>query len=295
MLQKQSFLTRATDALGSIGLRRDPARNGLGLRDKSYRKPTSSRGSKVKSRALAYIATAGAFFCFGASLSAQGVVTVKFTGSHSTTWDGLDAGIYGGDINGNASPGIICDDFADETYNGESWKANAYEASQLTATDPSTGKPYLDDTLFGSKIGVNGYAEMGMLVSMMFSGTSSFSGITGITQAELASAIWDIGMGGDLKGLLDAKTSLLISDLQSYFKTHSATAYLDSLTNLWILTPSVKGLGEPQEMWTDDLAVPEGGAALLYLLIAGASCFGALFMKKRKLGADHASTLRRLA
>ena len=241
----------------------------------------------MKSKSIAYSAIAGAMlFCFGLSLHAQSVVSVQFTGSYTTTWgnDSGDygAGIYGGDINGSSSPGIICDDFNDEIYSGESWKANAYQASQLTATDPSTGLPYLDDTLFGSKIGFNGYAEMAELVSMMFSGGSSFGGITGITQAELSSAIWDIGLGGGLQGL-DSKTVSLISALQSYFATHSATAFLDSMTNLWILTPNPEGPGEPQEMWTENLSVPEGGAALLYLLFGGFSCFGGLFTKRRRL------------
>jgi hypothetical protein len=239
------------------------------------------------------MATAGAMlFCFGSSLRAQNDVSVQFTGSYTTTWGNAGgdygAGIYGGNVNGSASPGIICDDFNDEIYSGESWKANAYQASQLTATDPSTGKPYLDDTLFGSTIGFTGYAEMAQLVSMMFNGGTSFGGVTGITQAELASAIWSIGLGGGLQGL-DAKTLQLIAALQTYFQTNSATAFLNSMTNLWILTPDPKGVaGEPQEMWTENLSVPEGGAALLYLLLAGASCFGGLFMQKRKLASARA-------
>lgn len=230
-------------------------------------------------------------FCLGASAHAQTIVNVTFTGSYSTTWANnsgdYGAGLYGGVINGSTSPGIICDDFNDDIYSGESWQANAYNASQLTQTDPSTGLPYLDDTLFGSKIGFTGYAEMAMLVSMMFNGSTSFNGVTGITQAELASAIWDIGLGGGLQGL-DGKTVKLIAALQLYFSTNSATAFLNSMTNLWILTPNPKGPNEPQEMWTENLSVPEGGAALLYLLLAGGSCFGGIFKQRRTLGAKQA-------
>jgi hypothetical protein len=244
----------------------------------------------MRSRVLAYMASASALlFCCGVSLRAQSEVSVQFTGSYTTTWGNSSgdygAGIYGGVINGNSSPGIICDDFNDDIYSGESWKANAYQASQLTATDPATGKPYLDDTLFGSTIGFNGYAEMAMLVSALFNGSSTVLGIGGLTQAELASVIWDIGTGGKLTGL-DLKALSLYAALQLYFVTHSASAYLNSMTNLWILTPDPKGVvGEPQEMWTENLSVPEGGAALLYLLIAGFSCFGGLLKQRRALEA----------
>jgi hypothetical protein len=243
----------------------------------------------VKSRAIAYSAIAtAALLCLGATARAQSVVSVEFTGSYTTTWGNAGgdygAGIYGGVINGGSSPGIICDDFNDEIYSGESWKANAYQASQLTATDPSTGLPYLDDTLFGSKIGFTGYAEMAMVVSAMFSGSSSVAGVTGLTQAELASVLWDIGLGGGLQGL-DAKALKLFAALQSYFTTSTAKAYMNSMSSLWILTPSQLGPLEPQEMWTESLMVPEGGAALLYLLIAGISCFGGIFTQKRGLQA----------
>jgi hypothetical protein len=232
----------------------------------------------VKSRAVAYIAMAGALLCLGASLRAQSVVSVKFTGSSSATWDGDDAGIYGGTANGSTSPGFVSDDFTGQIHSGESWAGNAIDVSQLTATDPSTGKPYLDDTLFGSKIGVTGYAEMAMLVSMMFNGSSTFGIVTGLTQSELSSAIWAIG-SGNTKGL-DTKTLLLLAELGLNFSSpRLATTYLDSLSNLWILTSS------SGEMWTEGLSVPEGGAALLYLLIAGAACFGAMFKQRRTLAA----------
>jgi hypothetical protein len=34
-------------------------------------------------------------------------------------------------------------------------------------------------------------------------------------------------------------------------------------------------------MWTEALGVPEGGAAFMFLLLAGVSCFGAMFFKYR--------------
>ncbi len=219
-----------------------------------------------------------AFLCFGVPAFGQAVVSVDFTGGYSTTFEDYGAGIYTATIDGASSPGIICDDFKDEVTAGETWNANAYQASSLTSSN-------VGETLFGSSIGVTGYAEVASLVSMMFSGSTSYGAITGLSQSELASAIWDLTTPGGISGL-DSKAHQLVAAVKSAFNgnTSAATAYLDTLTNLWILTPDPKtgvGSGEPQEMWTRGLTVPEGGSALLYLMFAGLTCFGAMFFKNR--------------
>lgn len=223
--------------------------------------------------------------CCGLPTFAQ--VSVQFTGGYTTTWSNsggnYGAGIYSGTINGASSPGIICDDFNDEVTAGETWQANAYQASSLTASN-------IGETLFGNTIGITGYAEVGTLVSLMFSGSStvSYGSLTGITQADLSAAIWDITTTGGISGL-DAKELALVAAVEAAFNGNNSAAqsYLATLTNLWILTPTPLGPGEPQEMWTENLAVPEGGTALMYLLLAGLSCFGAMrFNSKNRLRRD---------
>src|SRR5581483_4440914 len=233
----------------------------------------------MKNRAIKLAAIAGsALFCLGLPAIGQ-QVSVQFTGGYSTVWGNASgtygAGIYSANINGSPSAsGIICDDFNDEITSGEKWTANAYQASSLNSSN-------IGQTMFGNTIGLTGYAELGTLVSMMFGNISTYGSITGITQAEQSSAIWDIGLGGTLKGL-DAKATSLVAAVEAAFgaNTSKAQAYLATLTNLWILTPTPLGPGEPQEMWT--VSVPEGGAALMYLLLAGASCFGAMFLQMRR-------------
>jgi hypothetical protein len=63
----------------------------------------------------------------------------------------------------------------------------------------------------------------------------------------------------------------------------NAKTELAADTSLFILTPVPNSEvplidGPPQEMW---VTTPEGGAAFLYLLLAGASCFGAMFFNAR--------------
>jgi hypothetical protein len=115
---------------------------------------------------------------------------------------------------------------------------------------------------------------------MMFGGGSSYGSITGITQAELSSAIWDITTPGGITGL-DSKALALVSAVKAAFSgnTAAATAYLASLTNLWILTPTPLGPGEPQEMWTE---AAEGGTALMYLLLATLFCGWAFSLRNRE-------------
>jgi hypothetical protein len=217
----------------------------------------------------------------GPALTNGESVTVQYTGNYSTTWGNDGAGIYSGTVNGS-NAGIICDDFKDEITNGQHWSADAYQASSLTTAN-------IGETLFGKTIGLDGYAEVATLAGMMFSGSTTYGSVTGITQAEISSAIWDITTSGGVLGL-DSKATSLVTALKTALGTDNSTqaeAYLGQYSDLWILTPNPNnGSGnEPgQEMWTKE-CVPEGGTALLYLLLAGASCFGAmLFSSRNRLG-----------
>jgi hypothetical protein len=243
---------------------------------------------------------ASVFLFAGISAFGQTDVTVQYTGGYSTTWANnsgdYGAGIYTGDIgpgwNNNSSlptsPGIICDDFNDEVTSGEKWNAVAVQASSLANGNVSgllfggnyTGTGY-------ANIGVIGYAEVATLVSMMFSGGTSYGTITGITQAELSSAIWDITLGGTSTSLqgLDNTAKALVAAVELAFgsNTSGAEAYLAKLTNLWILTPTPTGVNtEAQEMWTEYLSAPEGGTALMYLLLASLFCGWAFFLRNRQ-------------
>jgi hypothetical protein len=224
--------------------------------------------------------SASALLCLGLPVMGQQAVSVHLTGGYSTTFGSDEAGIYSATINGASSPGVICDDFNDEESATATWNATAYQASSLASGN-------LSNTLFGSTIGLTGYAEVATLVSMMFGNIpNTYAGIIGITQSEISSAIWDITTPGGISGL-DTKAKSLVAAVEAAFSgnTTKAGQYLATLTNLWILTPNPKtgvGSGEAQEMWTEGLTVPEGGAALLYLMLAGLACFGTMFYSRKR-------------
>jgi hypothetical protein len=210
---------------------------------------------------------------------------VNYDSGGSATWTGPNpdgsgkvdvyAGIYNGGVTGipGAATGIVCDDYKDTVVPGETWTATALNAASLNSKN-------INQTLFGSKIGLVGYSEVATLISYMFNGGS------GYTQAELSSVIWYITSTGNstlhssLWSDLDASARALYKSLGGELgNAAAAEAALAKFTNLWILTPAQLGPNEPQEMWVE---AAEGGAAGLYLLLAAFACCGALFLRRRE-------------
>jgi hypothetical protein len=183
----------------------------------------------------------------------------------------VGTGFYDGSINGTqvgpgqSSPGMICDDFRDNVYSGETWNANATNASTLSSN--------IGQTLFGGSIDVTGYQEVAYLVYQLFTTNPNAA-----TQAAYSEAIWALtGSGVDPKAL----TGLALT-LYNNVKAGGETLTTSQLASLWIYTPNPKGVaGEPQEMW-GRVSVPEGGAAVGYLFLAGVCCFGAMFFRSRR-------------
>jgi len=213
----------------------------------------------------------------------QSSVSMSFDGTYSAVScigpEGcVGAGLYGGTINGvtvgagQAVPGMICDDYFDNITSGETWTATGVSAASLNSSNIASL------TLFGGAIGVAGYTEVAYLANQMLTST----GLTSAQQGAISEAIWFITSGGKSGALGATALSYLNCALAAY---KAGTISLSQFANLYIYTPSPKGVaGEPQEMWSL-VPVPEGGAALGYLFLAGICCFGAMFLRsKRQIG-----------
>ena len=184
----------------------------------------------------------------------------------------VGTGFYDGSINGVAvgpgqpgGLGMICDDFRDNVFSGETWTANAINASSLTSSN-------LSQTLFGTSIGVVGYQEVAYLAYQMFT-----TGPSATTQAAYSEAIWALtGSGVDPSKLTGLALTL-------YYNVNAGGETLtgSQLASLWIYTPNPRGPNQAQEMW-GRVAVPEGGSDLGYLFLAGLCCFGAMFARSRR-------------
>jgi hypothetical protein len=168
---------------------------------------------------------------------------------------------------------MICDDYFDNIYAGETWKANGISAGSLTAGNIASL------TLFGSTMGaaaIQDYTEIAYLVSQMF-----FASPTQAQQAAISEAIWFISSGGASNSGAPStlEAGYLAAALAAWNNGHGVT--LGQYANLFIYTPTPQAPGEAQEMWSL-VSVPEGGTALGYLLLAGVCCFGAVFKRSRR-------------
>ncbi|MGH9605784.1 MAG: hypothetical protein ACRD3N_08790 [Terracidiphilus sp.] len=190
---------------------------------------------------------------------------------NSTDGSTKSVGPYRVRIDGGPLQKFVCDDYAGDIVNGETWTATEVKVASITTSNiDSLGLK------FASTIGIKGYAEIGLLVEDMLSGHSGF------TDAELSSAIWYITSDNSSVvkfGALDTKAQALVLYVKVLFAGPNGSLLAqDALaheTGLDILTNS----SGHQEGW---VSTAEGGAALLYLLLAFGSCFGAIVLNFRK-------------
>jgi hypothetical protein len=99
-------------------------------------------------------------------------------------------------------------------------------------------------------------------------------------QSSISQAIWYLTANAVTPGtILWASLDSGAQTLVTYVTTHTLPA-LSTYADLWLYT---QPFAPPamQEMW-GQVPVPEGGAALMYLLLAGVTCFGAMFYSRRR-------------
>lgn len=177
-------------------------------------------------------------------------------------------GYYDGTINGQqvgpggaGGLGMLCDDYNHNIYSGESWTANGINASSLNVSN-------INSTQFGSQIGLTGYTELAYVVNLMFTTNPSSA-----QQAIYSQVIWALTGGVSPAQLSSGALSLYNWVIANAGKLPSLSTYV----NLMLYTPTNQGANGPQEMWGQNMQADEGGAALLYMLMAGAVCFVAMY------------------
>lgn len=241
---------------------------------------------KIKVGGFAAIVGAAALW-FALPALGQSDPQVSFNGNtDGASYNGVAGGIYGGTVDGvyGVDNGMVCDDYQDHISSGESWAANESSAYSLGANGVANtyfGNPNhysATNPTYPNGLGVPGYAQLAYLAYTMF----NTSDIT--QQGYISGAMWYLAEGvpppsSDVTAYITAANNAITA-------AGGAVAFLESseLDNLFVLTPTGSGVyagasGAPQEMWWE--SVPEGGAALLYLLLAGAACFGAMRFSSR--------------
>jgi hypothetical protein len=205
--------------------------------------------------------TAVAILCFASSAFANsGTLTMTSAGNNSL--HGVYVGPYYATVNGVLNTPVICDDFADDSVVGHTWNFSTNNFSTLGSA------------LWGSQ--TSNYEAAAWLTMQMLSLNSNPNNATQV--AYLSFAIWSLFD----KNALNSLTSTQLAAVQGWLNKVPSNLTPSQFSNFVLLTPQgcTNGPGScpGQEFF---LVTPEGGSAMMYLLVAGLACFGALRFRRR--------------
>jgi hypothetical protein len=230
--------------------------------------------------------------------SAVGQAELDLTSAGNNVQDDVYVGPYYATIGTNQNQPIICDDFADESKLNTQWPASVTSFSSLLANNANVYGTvwgnYYQGTLSASII-VTMYEEAAYLTLQMLALGNSNATLQGY----YSYAIWAVMDPADVVKWLTVThpnstiynavfgTGGLLAVAQSSYMNgnYSDLLIYSPLINGQVCTPNVGGGGgncQAQEFFGMMMQVPEGGSALAYLLLAGVSCFGAMFFRHRR-------------
>ncbi|MGA8151640.1 MAG: hypothetical protein WB952_11870 [Terriglobales bacterium] len=203
----------------------------------------------------------------------QGSVGISMSDGGPYTMNGVYVGQYDATVNGTPAQ-IICDDFSHDTYLNESWTANVTNFSNLgSSTTPMWS---------GKSNALTLYADAAWLATQMTMSANKNNS----TEGYLAYALWSLFNPSALNGL----SSSQLKGVNYWLGMIPGGLTPSQYANFFIYTPDLTkpitcGGGTcptapPQEFL--GFSVPEGGAPMLYLLLAAFACFGAIALRHRR-------------
>jgi hypothetical protein len=224
----------------------------------------------------------------------QDSVQLTLENGGNYTMDGIYVGPYtASQLGQSQSVSIICDDFSHEVTQNETWTASVTSVSTLTNNNLGNLQWGNQAGSGGSLINVSGtvlqgYTAMVYLAAQMLPLSSNPANAQ--TIGYMAYAIWAIFDASGVQSWLQQQgDSGAWSKIEWYANNALSLAVGNKIsasqyTGWEILTPTCLaqgncGSGQPQEFME---YVPEGGTALMYLLLGGVCCFGTMFLKSRR-------------
>jgi len=211
------------------------------------------------------------------------------TSAGNNVYDGVYISPYYATVNGATNTPIVCDDFRGDSYLNNSWTADIQPFSNLSNS--------LANTAWGAVPGVNLklYEEAAWLTMALLHQPTGSAG-----QVNYSYAVWAVfhpsGVISWLKAYGDSATCnaifgagnncLSTNVTGGFLRGAQGNSYpIGEFSNVFIFTPVVAGKtctagGCPEQEFIE--VVPEGGAALAYLLLASLCCFGAMFLRSRR-------------
>ena len=215
-----------------------------------------------------------ALLCFVPCAFGQGSVSINMNSGGPYTMNGVYVGAYSATINGQAAQ-IICDDFAHDTYLNESWTANVTTFSNLTSSNTPMWSGLANSATL--------YADAAWLATQMFVPANQ----NNATEGYLAFALWSLFNPNALKGLSASQLAQVNAWLAAIPKGLTPSQFANFFIYTPDLTASITCNGgkcptAPPQEFLGFMSMPEGGAALGYLLLAGLSCGLAMVLRSRR-------------
>jgi len=216
-----------------------------------------------------------------------------------TGWTGQLWGEYTSPYTTNSSAvgNVICDDFKDVTYIGQNNTYNQVSANSIIAANGVGGvwnsmggdgaqyaaAAYLALQIYRSSGVTQQYYNWALWAFFDSKDALAAMNSSGVTQAGCSAIFgsamsWSNGkcLGGTGGVIGDANSNGWADYLAGDFNNLVLYTPQNGLGTGWCSTP---GTCKSQEFFG---LVPEGGAALIYLLLAGITCFGAIFYSRRQ-------------
>jgi hypothetical protein len=187
---------------------------------------------------------------------------------------GVYVGPYYATINGQANVPIICDDFTDESFVGETWKATTTTVSSNAAT------------MMSQRLGLSAstqskdYGEAAYLAQQLMSGATCPPGTTSCASSDYAGdiqfAIWQIF---DPSGAGNPFSYLSGNDYKnaSAWLTYASANAPSSSSDAGVIVYSPVGGGPPQEF----LGMPEADAPFIWAMDLAGLCGLVFFVRRR--------------
>lgn len=238
-----------------------------------------------------------AIIAIGLATTALAQTSVTLTGPPpGYVYDNIYMSPYYATVGGVPNTPVICDDFGDDSHTNSTWNATVTSFSSLTSTNTSWGVAGKDTQLYGAVGYLFGQilaAPSGSLNQIVDSfelwavfdptGVQKYLATTSVGAGAPISttALCNLIFGACTSAAAATPGGLLGTLLQQNFapSTYSNLVVLSPNSSNGGICAAGQGKCAAQEFIT--FSVPEGGATLAYLFLAGTICTGAMYMRSR--------------
>ena len=216
-------------------------------------------------------------------------------------YDNIYMSPYYATVGGVTNTPVVCDDFADDSRMGSTWNAAVTSFSNITSTNTSWGVTGANTQLYGA---------VGYLFGQVLSAPSgslsqvvdSFElwAIFDPTAVQNYLATTSVGSGAPISttalcnvifGACTSSAAANPGGLLGALLQQKISA--SGFSNLIVLSPNnsngtlcAAGQGNCAAQEFIAMSVPEGGTALMYLVLTGFCCAGAMYLRSRNSGAS---------